>query len=87
MEIYKSKNFQKNVETCKERNYQMDKLKVVISTLANGMVLDRKYQDHKLHGKQSDYRECHIEPDWLLVYRIANGVLYLASTGTHSDLY
>lgn len=87
MKIDKSKNFKNDVVLCKQRGYKMDNLKTVISKLADGELLDQKYQDHKLKGIWAKYRECHIEPDWLLIYRITNNVLYLTDTGTHSDLY
>jgi len=52
-------------------------------------LLDPKYKDHKLHGKYNNCRECHIEPDWLLIYEIKNDklILTLTNTGTHSDLF
>ncbi len=67
----------------------MNKIKNVIEKLANGEVLEAKYRDHLLTGDYGGFRECHIQPDWLLVYQIDNGqlVLFLARTGTHSDLF
>lgn len=67
----------------------MNKIKNVIEKLANGEILEAKYRDHLLTGDYSGFRECHIQPDWLLVYQIDNGqlVLFLARTGTHSDLF
>ena len=57
--------------------------------LANGETLDAKYKDHPLIGDYEDFRECHIKPDWLLIYRIDDEELelYLFRTGTHSDLF
>lgn len=61
----------------------------VINLLAAKQKLDRKYRDHELTGHNSGFRECHIEPDWLLVYRIDQDMLelFLFRTGTHSDLF
>jgi len=73
----------------KKRGYDLDKLKTVIKLLADGTPLDSKYRDHLLTGNYGGYRECHIQPDWLLVYQINEGklVLFLSRTGTHSDLF
>ena len=64
-------------------------LKNVISTLAEGQVLDKSYKDHKLTGNYLGCRECHVKPDLLLIYRIDNNILELAlvRTGTHSKLF
>lgn len=61
----------------------------IINTLADGKALDEKYKDHALQGNWIGCRECHIQPNWLLVYRIDNNdlILYLTRTGTHSDLF
>lgn len=65
------------------------KLVEVLEKLVNGISLDPKYQDHNLHGKWKGYRECHIEPDWLLIYQIikSNNQLHLVRTGSHSELF
>ena len=65
----------------------MDHLHTVINVLASGGKLDRRYKQHLLKGKYSGFWECHIEPDWLLVYKITEFTLYLADTGTHADLF
>ena len=61
----------------------------MIDVLANEEALPEKYRDHRLVGEYSDCRECHITPDWLLIYKISNRelVLYLTRTGSHSDLF
>lgn len=61
----------------------------VIELLANGETLPLKYKDHSLIGDYADCRECHITPDWLLIYQINNNelILYLTRTGSHSDLF
>lgn len=67
----------------------LDKLFSVINTLANGETLNAKYKDHDLMGNYKGTRECHIEPDWLLVYEIKDDVLVLMlyRLGTHSELF
>lgn len=73
----------------KKRGKDLEKLKYVVNELANQCPLDEKYRDHELTGNYRNFRECHIEPDWLLIYRIEKGELTLAlvRTGTHSDLF
>lgn len=67
----------------------MEHLTTVVNTLAAQQPLDDKYRDHNLTGNYRGFRECHIEPDWLLIYRVdANELeLFLFRTGTHSDLF
>lgn len=73
----------------KKRGKDLEKLKYVVNELANQRPLDEKYRDHELTGNYRNFRECHIEPDWLLIYRIEKGELTLAlvRTGTYSDLF
>lgn len=73
----------------KKRGKDLAKLKYVVNELANQRPLDEKYRDHELTGNYRNFRECHIEPEWLLIYRIEKGELTLAlvRTGTHSDLF
>ena len=73
----------------KKRGKDLEKLKYVVNELANQRPLDEKYRDHELTGNYRNFRECHIQPDWLLIYRIEKGELTLAlvRTGTHSDLF
>ena len=81
--------FKKDFKRIVKRGYNIKLLEEVIEILANGQVLPKKYKDHHLIGIYSDCRECHITPDWLLVYKIDNNelILYLTRTGTHSDLF
>lgn len=65
----------------------MDKIQLIINTLAMEKRLPEKHRPHILSGKWKKYYECHIEPDWLLIYRVENGGLELARTGSHSDLF
>lgn len=88
-EIIPSNQFRKDLKLAAKRGYNMDKIKTAITKLASGEALDAKYRDHALTGNYSGYRECHIEPDWLLVYQLDDRklILLLTRTGTHSDLF
>ncbi len=88
-QIEMSTKFKKDYKLAIKRGYNDILLKEVISILANGEVLPSKYKDHTLIGDYKGYRECHITPDWLLIYRIEENLLILAltRTGTHSDLF
>ena len=81
--------FKKDYKTAVKRGYEMELLDEIISKLANGETLDEKHRDHNLTGNWSGFRECHILPDWLLIYKVDHGVLVLTltRTGTHSDLF
>ncbi len=81
--------FQKDLKRIQRRGYNISLLTDIIKKLANGEELPEKNCDHNLGGDYSGCRECHITPDWLLVYEIDNGelILYLTRTGTHSDLF
>lgn len=84
-----SSRFTKDLKLIARRGYDLNKIKFVISELANGNKLDSKYKDHQLTGVYSGKRECHILPDWLLIYEIKDDklLLYLVRTGSHSDLF
>lgn len=88
-EIIETNRFKKHRKACAKRGYDMRKLKEVVKLLAEGESLAAKYKDHALSGNKAGFRECHISPDWLLIYQIDNGVLILTlcETGTHSDLF
>lgn len=81
--------FRKDLKTMKKRGYDMQLLNDVVDALAMGLPLDEKYKDHKLLGNYQGCRECHITPDWLLIYEISGDelILYLTRTGTHSNLF
>lgn len=67
--------------------YKLDDLLNVVGCLANGEILAKKHRDHALGGSWDDYRECHIKPDWLLVYRLKPETLVLVRTGSHAELF
>ena len=81
--------FRKDYKRCKKRGLDMRLLETVVDTLLAEKPLDAKHRDHALTGNYDGFRECHIQPDWLLIYKIENGrlLLTLAWTGTHSDLF
>lgn len=81
--------FQKDLKKAFIRGYDISLLTEVIKKLASGEPLPQKNKDHALIGNYAGCRECHITPDWLLIYEINNGelILYLTRTGTHSDLF
>ena len=81
--------FKKDYKRIKKRGYDTRLLGEVVGLLADGQPLPREYRDHALSGDYSGCRECHITPDWLLVYEVVERelVLYLMRTGTHSDLF
>ncbi len=87
--IRPSIKFQKDLKRVQKRGYDISLLTDVLNILANGEPLPAKYKDHNLSGNYKGCRECHITPDWLLIYEVANGelILYLIRTGTHSDLF
>jgi mRNA interferase YafQ len=82
-----SNSFKKDIKLAKKRGLNMNKLKEIIILLEAGKKLPEKSRDHVLTGNWKNYRECHVEPDWLLIYKISDNVLNLARTGTHSDLF
>lgn len=81
--------FRKDYKRVRKRGYDLKQLEVVIDTLLAGLPLDEKYRDHSLSGNFRKFRECHIQPDWLLMYCIDNNRLVLVAnrTGTHADLF
>ena len=87
--IVSSNQFKKDLKLAQKRGFNLELLTDVVNTLASGQPLDKKHRDHNLSGNHQGFRECHIEPDWLLVYRIEADELelFLFRTGTHSDLF
>jgi mRNA interferase YafQ len=81
--------FQKDLKRIDKLGYNLLLLTEVIKIIANGEELPDKYRDNNLSGKYTSCRECHITPDWLLIYELTESdlILYLTRTGTHSDLF
>lgn len=89
LKIVPSNQFKKDLKLAKKRGCKIDHLRKVVDALVHEQKLDAKYRDHELTGSYKGFRECHIEPDWLLIYRISQDELelFLLRTGTHSDLF
>jgi mRNA interferase YafQ len=86
-EIVRSTQFNRDVKLAKKRGKDMAKLRDLILLLAEGKPLSSSYKDHPLSGDWKHFRDSHIEPDWLLLYRVNGNELYLVRTGTHADLF
>jgi mRNA interferase YafQ len=88
-DIRRTNEFKKNLKSLIKSKYDMSALEEIISLLSDGKTLPAKNRDHALSGNWIGYRECHIAPDWLLVYRIDNKqlILTLFRTGTHSNVF
>ena len=89
LSVRMTSQFKKDYKLAMKRGMNIELLDKVIDILAMGETLPDKYRDHALTGNWVGHRECHIQPDWLLIYRIENSVLVLelSATGTHSDLF
>ena len=81
------KTFRKDRKRAGKRGKNMEKLKQVVRLLASGNHLPTSYRDHALSGNYKGFRECHIEPDWLLIYYQTPTYLILVRTGSHADLF
>ena len=88
-EIVRTKTFRKELKRMLKRGADIGKLETVVNILASGEKLPPQYRDHALSGDMAGTRDCHITPDWLLLYRIEDDVLVLTltRTGSHADLF
>mgnify|MGYP001033642892 CR=1 FL=1 len=82
-----TRQFEKDLKRMRKRGKDTHKLKTVMQTLVAGNPLSPRYRDHPLIGNYKGRRECHIEPDWLLIYKLDNDVIIFERTGTHADLF
>lgn len=89
LDLVTTSQFRRDLKRIRKRNCNLSKLDDVLQTLLKEEPLDEKYRDHALTGSYIGFRECHIEPDWLLIYAVDQGQLILTAvrTGTHSDLF
>ena len=87
MTIYYTSQFKRDYKKIKKQNKDLKKLKTIIEKLASGEKLEPKYRDHQLIGEFKDYRDCHIEPDWLIIYKKTSDTIIVERTGSHSELF
>lgn len=87
LDVRYSTQFKKDFKVCVKRKYRIALLQQVIDTLRIPAQLPATNKDHKLSGNYSGYKECHISPDWLLIYKQTDTELKLDRTGTHADLF
>jgi mRNA interferase YafQ len=85
--IRRTSQFKRDVKQMQRRGKDLGKLKKVLESLVKDEKLSQKYRDHVLVGQYKGTRECHIEPDWLLIYELAESEVVLIRTGAHSDLF
>lgn len=86
-QIRSPSHFKKDVKRMKKRGRDLEKLRGILENIVSGRELEPKYRGHVLIGQYSGTRECHVEPDWLLIYERAESEVVLIRTGTHSDLF
>ena len=87
LDVRYSTPFKRDFKVCAKRHYDLALLQNAIDLLRIPESLPQKNRDHCLTGNYTGYRECHLQPDWLLIYRQTETELYLYRTGTHSDLF
>ncbi len=89
LDLVTTAQFRKDLKRIRKRDYDLSKLDDVLQTLLAEKPLQEKHRDHDLAGDYKGFRECHIEPNWLLIYAVDKGKLILTAsrTGTHSDLF
>ena len=85
--IRQSTRFRRDVKRLSRQGADLSKLESVIRTMVAQSPLDERLRDHVLTGNWGGYRDCHIQPDWLLLYRVVDDELQLARTGSHADLF
>ena len=87
MKIHYTTQFKKDFKKVQKQGKDPGKLRAVIETLAKNETLHAKYRDHQLSGNWKKHRDCHIESDWILIYRLTGDELFLERTGSHSELF
>jgi len=85
--LFQTNQFVRDVKRMSKRGKDIQKLQEVVRLLADGKTLDPRHRDHPLSGEWGACRDCHIEPDWVLIYTTDKTFLRLERTGTHSDLF
>jgi len=87
MRISQTSQFKKDIKKQQKRGKDLSKIKVLIELLLSGAALPAKCRDHSLTGNWVGHRDCHVEPDWILIYKISEDELRLERTGSHADLF
>lgn len=87
LNIRTTKKYNQDLRRCAKRGYNIRLMADIVNILRIPALLPQQNRDHKLSGNFSGYRECHVESDWILVYRYVDGSLELSRTGTHSDIF
>lgn len=85
--VHQTSQFKKDLKRLQKRGKDLDKLAAVLRVLAEGEALEPRFRDHALSGNWVDSRDCHVEPDWVLIYRTTPESLFLERTGSNSDLF
>ena len=85
--IYETSQFRKDIKKLKKQGKEIEKLKAILRRIAEGKPLEARHRDHALDGLLKGSGDCHIEPDWLLIYRADCESLFLERTGSRSDLF
>ena len=87
LRLERTHQFKKDAKLMVKRGKKIEKLRTIVTQLVHQEKLDRRYKDHLLTGNYKGSRECHVEPDWLLIYTLTTTTIKLERTGTHSDLF
>ncbi len=87
LRIRQSTKFRRDIKRLSKQGADLSKLETAIKALVAKEPLEEKYRDHPLTGNWGGYRDCHLQPDWLLIYRVADDELQLARTGSHAELF
>lgn len=87
LKIKTTTKFERDYKRMQKRSKDMEKLRKIMRKLQKQEALEPKHNDHPLAGEFKDSRDCHVEPDWVLIYRVAEGTIYFERTGSHSDLF
>lgn len=87
MRIYFTNQFKRDYKRIKKQNKDIGKLRTIIEKFVAKEALEPKYRAHPLTGNWKNFRECHIEPDWLLIYKLTEDTVILERTGSHSELF
>jgi mRNA interferase YafQ len=86
-DLIHSTQFKKDFKRVSKRGWNIEKLFNIVELLRKNKILDKKYKAHKLNGDYKEFTECHLEPDWLLIYKDNDNLITLYRTGSHSDLF